>query len=107
MPKITFIHANGAQETVEVEAGNNVMQGAIAHRVRGILAECGGAAMCATCHVYVDEPFAARFPRITDAEDAMLDSTVCERKATSRLSCQLVIGSEHDGLVVTLPAQQI
>ncbi len=107
MPKVTFINANGSQDVVDVDAGSNLMQGAIAHRVRGILAECGGAAMCATCHVYVEEARAGLFPPISEAEDAMLDSAVCERKPTSRLSCQLVVAAEHDGLAVTLPERQV
>ena len=107
MPKVTYVHPDGSRDIADVSLGSSVMQGATAHRVRGILAECGGAAMCATCHVYVDVAHAGLFPSVTDAEDAMLDSTVCERRATSRLSCQLILSEEHNGLIVTLPESQV
>ena len=106
MIRVTYLHPNGSRQSVDVDAGSSVMQAATAHRVRGIVAECGGAAMCATCHVYVDQAFAGLFPQLSDAEDAMLDSTVSERLPTSRLSCQLILEAQHDGLVVQLPEQQ-
>lgn len=107
MVNVTFVDDKGHTTTVEITAGNTVMSGAVANSVEGILAECGGSAMCATCHVYVEERFMKRLPAISDVEEAMLESTAEERKATSRLSCQLVAADEIDGLVVHLPRSQI
>ncbi|HLJ63278.1 MAG TPA: 2Fe-2S iron-sulfur cluster-binding protein, partial [Stellaceae bacterium] len=83
------------------------MQAAIANGIDGIVAECGGSAMCATCHVYVDEADLARLPKISQGEDEMLESTAAERRKNSRLSCQLVMTTGLDGLTVHLPETQI
>lgn len=106
MPKVIYVHPDRSQTVVDVPAGTSVMQAAVANGVAGIVAECGGSAMCATCHVYINEPFAARLPPINDVEDAMLDSTICERTDQSRLSCQLIVTEELDGLIVRLPDAQ-
>ena len=106
MPKITFIQPNGARADVELVQGSSLMQLAIDAGVPGILGECGGCAQCATCHVYVAEGGAA-LPAVTEEEDALLECTVSERKAESRLSCQLKAGPELDGLVVNIPPKQI
>lgn len=106
MIKVTFLRPDGEPVTVDARAGATVMQTGTAGRLRGIVAECGGALMCATCHVYVEPPWLDRFPRMDDAEDAMLDTTACPRTAHSRLACQLVLADEHDGLVVRLPDTQ-
>ena len=82
------------------------MLAATRHGLDGIVAECGGNAMCATCHVYVDAAWLARLPPMTDEEDALLDGTAAERRANSRLSCQLVVSPEMDGLIVYLPETQ-
>jgi 2Fe-2S ferredoxin len=82
------------------------MQAAIAHGIEGIVAECGGSAMCATCHVYLDEADTQRAPVMQDEENEMLEFTASERKPTSRLSCQLVMSPELDGLTVYLPPEQ-
>ena len=105
MPKITFVIADGSRRTVVARSGDSVMQAAIKNSVPGIDADCGGACACATCHVYVDEPWLAHLPPIGEMELAMLDfaQTVLP---TSRLSCQLPVTDEVDGLVVSMPESQ-
>ncbi|KQT12744.1 MAG: 2Fe-2S iron-sulfur cluster-binding protein [Bradyrhizobium sp.] len=107
MPAITFIHPDGKSDRVETAGGESVMQAATRHGLDGILAECGGNAMCATCHVYVDESWLARLPAMAGDEDALLDGTAAERRPTSRLSCQITITPDLDGLVVKLPERQV
>jgi 2Fe-2S ferredoxin len=107
MPTITFIHPNGQQELVDAGDGESAMLAATKHGLDGIVAECGGNAMCATCHVYVDEAWLARLPSLGDEEDALLDGAAAERLANSRLSCQIKLTSELDGLVLRLPERQI
>lgn len=107
MPSVTYIHCDGTKQQLEIPAGKRVMQAAVANGIDGIVAECGGQAMCATCHVYVDDPWVDKFTPISDEEEEMLEETVSERTATSRLSCQLVITDDVDGLVVRLPEAQV
>jgi ferredoxin, 2Fe-2S len=107
MPSITYVHPNGERQTVEVKNGTSVMQAAMAEGVSGIVAECGGSAMCATCHVYVDPEFIERVPEVQEVEDEMLECASSERRDNSRLSCQLVMTDELDGLVVHLPETQV
>lgn len=107
MPTVTYIHPDGTKRDLDVPAGKRVMQAAVGAGIDGIVAECGGQAMCATCHVYLDSAWIDTFPAITDEEDEMLDDTVSERTDTSRLSCQLVVTDEHDGLIVELPEAQV
>ncbi len=107
MPNITYVHADGARETIDVPVGTSVMRGAILNNVDGIVAECGGEMMCATCHVYVEEPQLPLTPVQSDDEKSMLEFTASERKPNSRLSCQLVVTPEMDGLVVHLPETQV
>jgi ferredoxin, 2Fe-2S len=107
MPSITYVHPDGARDAIEVPVGTSVMRGAILNNIDGIVAECGGEMMCATCHVYVDEPYLGRTPPQSDDEKAMLEFAASERKPTSRLSCQLVVTPEMDGLVVYLPETQV
>jgi len=106
MPSITYISHDGTTQTVSAADGTTVMQTAVNNGIPGIIAECGGAAMCATCHVYVDDTWAARIPPISDNEDAMLESAAAERRPTSRLSCQIVLSADTYGLVVHLPERQ-
>jgi ferredoxin, 2Fe-2S len=104
MPTVVYIDPDGGATRVEAEAGTSVMMAAVANDIDGIVAECGGSLMCATCHVYVDEAFADRLtPRSAD-EDEMLEAAASERRPTSRLSCQIELSDELDGLVVRLPA---
>ena len=107
MASLTFVRPDGAQQVVEARPGLSVMQVAINEGVDGIVAECGGNAMCAPCHVYVDPAWEARVPSIGQDEEDMLDSTASERKPNSRLSCQIDMTPELDGLVVHLPESQI
>ncbi len=99
MPKITYVTLDGARHEVEVENGYSVMEGAINNDIAGIVAECGGACACATCHGYVDEAWLEKLPGMDDMEDSMLDAAF-ERRANSRLTCQLEINDSLDGLVV-------
>jgi 2Fe-2S ferredoxin len=107
MPTVTFIHPDHRVEPVEAEIGDSAMRAALLQGVDGIVAECGGSALCATCHVYVDDAWLGRLAAIGDDEDALLDGTACERKANSRLSCQIKITPELDGLVLRLPERQV
>jgi 2Fe-2S ferredoxin len=105
MPKITYIDSNGASRTVDGEVGATVMETAIRNNVPGIEAECGGACACATCHVYVDAAWRAKTGEPSPMEEDMLDFGF-EVRANSRLSCQIKITDELDGLVVTVPERQ-
>jgi len=107
MPKITYVHPSGTRTVLDVPVGTSVMRAAILNGVDGIVAECGGEMMCATCHVYVEEGQLERTPTQSDDEKAMLEFTASERRPTSRLSCQLVVSPELDGLVVYLPETQV
>src|SRR3954451_18129251 len=106
MPTITYIEADGEQHAVDVAGGSTIKDAAIANGIDGIVAECGGNAMCATCHVYVDPAWAGRLPAIQPVEDELLDDTASPREATSRLGCQVAVGDDLDGLVVRLPEAQ-
>lgn len=106
MPIITFIQSNGDAQQLDAMVGHNLMQVATSHGLSGIVGECGGAAMCATCHVYVDNAWLDKLPAPSSNEDAMLDCTVGERQPNSRLSCQIRVTAELDGLSVTLPNEQ-
>lgn|SRR5690606_19911664 len=106
MPQITYISFSGDSRTIDVPEGDTVMEGAVQNDVDGIVAECGGNAQCATCHVYVEEKFLPLLPPIADDEEAMLGSTAAERKPNSRLSCQLRVTAKLDGLVVHTPETQ-
>jgi ferredoxin, 2Fe-2S len=107
MPNITYVHTDGSREVLDVPVGTSVMRAAILNSVDGIVAECGGEMMCATCHVYVEEAQLPLTPVQSDDEKAMLEFTASERKPNSRLSCQLVVTPEMDGLVVYLPESQV
>lgn len=107
MPTITYVRPDGTRDALDVALGSTVMLGAVSHGIDGIVAECGGNCMCATCHVYVAEDQLARLPTMSEDEDALLDSTASERKANSRLSCQLTVTPELDGLIVVLPERQV
>jgi ferredoxin, 2Fe-2S len=106
MTRITFIHPDNRSEQVEADDDASVMLAALTHRIDGIVAECGGNAVCATCHVYVDEAWAAKLDPVGADEDGLLDGTASERRPTSRLSCQIKVMPALDGLVVRLPERQ-
>ena len=105
MPKITYKDKSGNSKTLEVEKGLTVMEGAIQNNVPGIDADCGGAMACATCHVYVEEKWLSKLPKAEEGEIDMIDMAF-EPKKNSRLSCQLIVTDEMDGLVVTTPEKQ-
>ena len=105
MPKITYQDKNGNSKTVEVETGLTVMEGAIQNDVPGIDADCGGSMACATCHVYVEEKWLNKIQKAEEAEEDMIDMAF-EPKKNSRLSCQLIVSEELDGLIVTTPSKQ-
>ncbi len=99
MARITYITRDGTQHEVDVENGYSVMEGAINNNIEGIVAECGGACACATCHGYVDEAWLEKLPAMDDMEDSMLDAAY-GRRPNSRLTCQLEVSDDLDGLVV-------
>ena len=109
MAKITYVHHNGTETVIDVQPGNSVMRGAVLNGVDGIVGQCGGGAMCGTCHVYIPEGNTIPLPPMKNVEDELLYGTVSERRDNSRLSCQLKITDKHelDGLVVHMPEKQV
>ena len=105
MPKVKYIEHNGKSHTIDVPNGLSVMEGAIQNNVPGIDADCGGSMACATCHVYVKKEWFDKLPKKEDGEEDMIDMAY-EPKKFSRLSCQLIVSNELEGLVVNLPAKQ-
>lgn len=107
MPNVTYIEANGTETVVDVAVGENVMRGALYNNVEGIVGECGGGLSCATCHCYIDDAWVDRIGEapIQDELD-LLEGVASERKPSSRLSCQVVVTEDLDGLVVHLPEAQ-
>jgi 2Fe-2S ferredoxin len=105
MAKITFIQPDGAEQVVDIPEGWSIMEGAVRAGVIGIDADCGGACACATCHVQVEPEWAAKLPLKSEMEETMLDFAI-QPKPTSRLSCQLRVTSEMDGLTVRVPLSQ-
>ena len=106
MPKITYIEHDGKSHEIEVANGLSVMEGAVQNNIPGIDADCGGSMACATCHVYVKEEWFNKLPKKEDGEEDMLDMAF-EPKTNSRLSCQLMVSEQIDGLVVNLPEKQV
>jgi 2Fe-2S ferredoxin len=105
MPKITYISHEGKKNIVEVPKGLSVMEGALQNNIEGIDADCGGSMACATCHVYISENWFNKLEKIHDAENDMLDMAY-EPKKNSRLSCQIIVTDDLDGLEVTTPIKQ-
>jgi 2Fe-2S ferredoxin len=105
MPKITYIDSSGTARTVAAEVGATVMETAIRNNIPGIEAECGGACACATCHVYVSEPWRAKTGEPSPMEEDMLDFGY-DVRPNSRLSCQIKVSDALDGLVVRTPEKQ-
>ena len=106
MATIIYRQPDGSAEEVEVENGYSVMEGAINANVAGIVAECGGACACATCHSYIDEVWLDKLPPMDDMEDAMLDAAY-ERRDNSRLTCQIEVSDQLDGLTVTVADNEL
>jgi len=99
MPKVIYITPDEARHEVEVENGYSIMEGAINNNIDGIVAECGGACACATCHSYVDPAWTDKIPAMDDMEDSMLDAAF-ERKDNSRLTCQIEVNDSLDGMII-------
>jgi 2Fe-2S ferredoxin len=106
MANITFIEASGQSSAVNLAEGWNLMQGAIANGIDGILGECGGSCACATCHCYVDETWLDKLPAASEGELAMLDNVADERRPNSRLACQIKATAALEGLIINLPTTQ-
>ena len=105
MPKITYIEHNGKSHTINVANGLSVMEGAVQNNISGIDADCGGSMACATCHVYVKEEWFNKLSKKEDGEEDMIDMAY-EPNKYSRLSCQLTVSDELEGLTVKLPEKQ-
>ena len=106
MAKIKYIEHNGKEHDIEVQNGLTVMEGAVQNDISGIDADCGGAMSCATCHVYVKEDWYDKLPKKEMGEDDMLDQAY-EPKSNSRLSCQIIVSDELDGLSVYMLEKQV
>ena len=100
---ITYIEPIGTAKTFDLPMGATLMEGAVQNGVQGIVAECGGSCMCATCHIYVEEEFLEMLPEMEEEENEMLDGTTAERKPNSRLGCQVRATKKLDGLIVRIP----
>jgi 2Fe-2S ferredoxin len=107
MPTITFVQPTGKSDIVTVEEKTSLMRAAVANGVEGIVGECGGQAMCATCHVYVRPEFEDALPELSEDEDEMLDCTTAERTSQSRLGCQVSVGADLDAIIVDVPTDQV
>ena len=105
MPKITYTENSGKAQTIEVANGLTVMEGAVQNDIPGIDADCGGGMACATCHIYVNDEWFDKIPKKEDGEEDMLDMAF-EPKKNSRLSCQIIVSDELDGLIVSTPSKQ-
>ena len=105
MAKITYITHDNQNHTIDVKNGLTVMEGAVQNDIPGIDADCGGSMACATCHVYIEEKWLDKLPKAEDAEVDMIDMAY-EPKKNSRLSCQIIVSDEVDGLEVTTPEKQ-
>ncbi len=106
MPTVTYVSSNGTSRQLDVPAGTSIMQAALNHRVEGILGECGGNSMCATCHVYVDDSFLNRIPAAKENEKFMLSIAAEGPETNSRLCCQIKMTDELDGIIVKIPRKQ-
>lgn len=106
MATITYIEFSGEEHALDIAPGLSVMQGAVGNSVRGIIGDCGGSCSCATCHVYVDPAWLDKVGEKSASEEALLEE-VCDGQSNSRLSCQIKVTEELDGLVVRLPPKQV
>lgn len=106
MPKIVYVGGTGREDTIDATVGDSVMVTAVRNGVPGIVGECGGNASCATCHVWVREEFLHLVGEPGDTEEDLLDMGVSDRRAGSRLSCQIPVSDELDGLTVDIPEDQ-
>ncbi|RDB02471.1 2Fe-2S iron-sulfur cluster-binding protein [Runella aurantiaca] len=106
MPKVIYIENNGTEHQVDLPLGATLMEGAVQNDIKGIVAECGGSCMCATCHIYVDEQFMGLLPDMEEEENEMLEGATSERMSNSRLGCQVRISNKLDGVIVRIPEKQ-
>lgn len=106
MTKVNFVSADGSAVMIDAQDGDSVLQNARAHDLTGVVGECGGGLVCATCHVYVDAEYLNRIDAVSDEEDEMLDVVAAGREPTSRLSCQIIVKPDLDGLTITFPPNQ-
>ncbi|WP_314504891.1 2Fe-2S iron-sulfur cluster-binding protein [uncultured Microbacterium sp.] len=106
MSTVTYVHRDGERESVSVAEGTSVMRAALQNGIDGIVGECGGQAMCATCHVYVEDA-PADLPDLSEDEDEMLECTASPRQSESRLGCQLKAGLHFESITVRLPERQV
>lgn len=106
MPIITYIQNDGTERQVSLPMGATIMEGAVQNDVKGIVAECGGSCMCATCHVYIDEQFLDLLPEMEEEEAEMLEGASAEIKPNSRLGCQVRVSPKLDGIIVRIPEKQ-
>ncbi|RON37920.1 2Fe-2S iron-sulfur cluster-binding protein [Pseudomonas brassicacearum] len=105
MPSVIFIEAGGTHHTVEVAVGQSLMQAALDNSIPGILGDCGGSCACATCHAYLDPEWGQHLPAVTENEQGLLE-VVTDPNEDSRLTCQVVMTPELEGLIVRLPRSQ-
>lgn len=108
MPSITYHQPDGAKQTIQLDGPDRLMQAALKNNVPGIIGECGGQSMCATCHVYVHEEYLDQLPAVSEDEEEMLEVTASERdERRSRLSCQLQVGAGVEHIEVDVPEMQV
>lgn len=106
MPKIIYVQRSGERQAVDIPVGHSLMEGAIDHNVSGIVGECGGACACATCHAYIDSEWLGKLSPLDDMEDAMLDAAA-DRRENSRLTCQIQVTEELDGLLLEVANNEL
>ena len=107
MPSVTYVNSNGSRKTVSVATGKSIMAAAVENNIDGIVGQCGGNAICGTCHVYVDPSQLSLLEPARDDEAATLEIVAAERRPNSRLGCQIEVKPELDGLVVEMPEYQL
>ncbi|NYG57178.1 2Fe-2S ferredoxin [Nocardioides daedukensis] len=107
MPTVSYMDPQGTEHVIDAEDGRSVMETAVAHGVPGVVGQCGGSLACASCHVYVREPWIDRLGEVSELEDDMLDGAMAERRPESRLSCQIKMSAELDGLSVEVAPEQL
>lgn len=101
--KVTWVLPDGSEKTADVDDGTTLMEAAVSNNIPNVIGECGGCLSCATCHVYVDDDWVERTGSVDDFEDTMLDVAEAERRESSRLSCQITMNSELDGIRLIVP----
>ncbi|MET7861626.1 2Fe-2S iron-sulfur cluster-binding protein [Streptomyces sp. NPDC005318] len=107
MPKVVYVDATGGERVIDASVGESVMRAAVRSGVPGIIGECGGCVSCGTCHVWVRDEHLGEVGEVGDMEDDLLDLAVGDRRTGSRLSCQITMTAELDGLIVDVPEEQV